>query len=143
MLWFLICGILILISVTLFYICKKRNESDYSNLSCIKYFFYITSIIVTFVVFICFLCNNESTKIDAQVMKEEYAGLNYKIEALNNGMADDFGINNSDIMSEIITYNKTVSKFYSQKESLWTNWFVSDLVNDLNIIDYNNVKFNN
>lgn len=142
MLWFLICGILILITIGLFYICKKREEYEYSELTAIKYVFLICSVIVTCIVFICFFCNNESTKINIQVMQETYAGLNYKIEALNNGMSDEFGINNSDITNEIINYNKNVTEIQAQKKSLWTNWFVDKSANDLNIINYNNIKFN-
>lgn len=143
MLFFVLGVILIAITALCYYLsCKERfRKIEEILVGSFAICAFISAIYVC-ILGIIFGCELHSNKIMYEQLEQTYNGLIYKTEVLNEGFADEFGINNNDIVNEITSYNKTVTKYQLANKSLWTNWFVCDEMDDLKLIDYNTINFN-
>lgn len=72
---------------------------------------------------------------------ERYDALNYKVEALTNGMGDKLGINNEEIVSEIQNWNEDLAKGKAMQRDFWVGIYIPNVYDDFERIPYENFKF--
>lgn len=143
MLFFVLGIVLAVITFIFYYLSKKEKfeeiEEFLTGSFCVSIFI---SVLYFLVLFISFGNAVYSNKLVYEKLEQTYSGLTYKIEALNNGFADEFGINNNDIVNEVVSYNKSVTEYQYANKSLWTNWFICDNMDNLRLIEYDMISFN-
>lgn len=141
---FFVLGIVLAIITFIFYYLSKKEKFEEIKEFLIGSFLagVIVSIFYFLTLFIIFGNMSYSNKFIYEQLEQTYNGLTYKIEALNKGFVDEFGINNNDIVNEVIYYNKSVTEYQYANKSLWTNWFVCDNMDNLKLIDYDDLSFN-
>lgn len=141
MLWFIVLAIVLAVCITIT-VYNNTNSAWGDGTGFLCGCAWTVFVGMSVILFGCLGVNQHDTKIATATLEEEYNGLIYKVEALNNGLSDELGLNNNDIVNEIKNYNKTVIKLQSNNNSAWTGVFYYDGVDNLVLIDYSNIQFN-
>lgn len=76
-----------------------------------------------------------------EASKERYEALNYKVEALTNGMGDKLGIKNEKIVAEIQNWNEDLARGKGLQRDFWIGIYIPNVYDDFERIPYENFQF--
>lgn len=143
--------LIVILTILLFplaYFCsykadKSENYDTESFFNGLGIIIFLIGVFVCICIIVCGIANRHSSYTNYLELQETYTALEYKKEALNNNMGDILGLNNNNIVNEINSYNRSVIAMQRAKNSIWLNVFYTPYVNELKLIKYSDITFNN
>lgn len=133
MIWMLIfIGVLVLGIVGMIMYCNL--ESEYELLLSISIPFVLVATIVLFIMFGVCISSHVTADRNIQLDKIEYEGIINRLEIINSDYED---VSKSDVIRDVVEWNKHVYLTKHWGNSKWTNWFYSKkYVDSLQYIEY-------
>lgn len=117
---------------------KYENLTDYAEFSSVHAFFEVVPLLVggilSFFVFMIFLCNHAWVNKDIYEAQIKYEALCKRYEIVTSEYED---MSKSDVIKDIAEWNEMVYADNYWNNSIWTNWLYSDeYVASLKYIEY-------